>query len=271
MALCKDPVTKELNKRGYNLVKLPRVGIEPLDVLGRDGDSIEKLGSIAEVWTSAVTVPTPGAPAPAAGIEGSQSSDLDIGIGLKLLANALAGLGGGISLPSLNLAFKRARKVQFKFINVESSSVTPFALGKFLAQGTLDLSNPFASQYFGNDETQEYIIFDVLKSDAISVTAKSESGTEVAADVGALSGALSANVKAKVATTGSSEITFQGNVKVTFAFKVFEVIFADGKWTPHGVEADGGIDFAVAEEGDEQDAVPRGVVIARDRLLKLKM
>ena len=54
MGMCKDPVTQELNKRGYNLVKLPRVGIEPLDVLGRDGDSMEKLGSVAEVWTSSV-------------------------------------------------------------------------------------------------------------------------------------------------------------------------------------------------------------------------
>ena len=58
MGMCKDPVTQELNKRGYNLVKLPRVGIEPLDVLGRDGDSMEKLGSVTEVWTSSVAAPT---------------------------------------------------------------------------------------------------------------------------------------------------------------------------------------------------------------------
>jgi len=40
MGLCKDPVTTELNKRGYNLVKLPRVGIDPMDVLGRENDSM---------------------------------------------------------------------------------------------------------------------------------------------------------------------------------------------------------------------------------------
>ena len=156
MGLCKDPVTKELNKRGYNLVKLPRVGIDPMDVLGRENDSMEKLGSIAEVWTSTAPVPLIGAPAPVAGVTGEKTSDLDAGIGLKLLADALAGLGAGLSLPSLNLAFKNAKKVQFKFINVESTSITPFALGKFLANGTLDMSNPFVSHYFGNDETQEH-------------------------------------------------------------------------------------------------------------------
>jgi hypothetical protein len=270
MAICKDPVTKEMNRRGYNLVKLARVGIEPLDVLGRDGESVEKLGSIAEVWTSPVPVPAVGAPMPAAGIDGERSSDLDIGIGLKLLANALAGLGGGISLPSLNVAFKRAKKVQFKFVNVESTSITPFALGKFLAQGTLDLANPFANQYFGNDETQEYIIFDVLKSDSIAVSAKTDAGTMVEADVAALSGALGANVKASAGSSGATEITFQGNAKATFAFKAFEVVFEDGKWTPRGLAAGEGIDFGV-EAQSAADPAQRGVVIAPDRLIKLKM
>ena len=269
MALCKDPVTKELNERGYNLVKLPRAGIEPMDVLGRDGHSMEKLGSIAEVWTSKAAIPVVSAPIPAAGIAGEKSSDLDLGIGLKLLSNVLAGLGGGISLPSLNVAYKRAKKVQFKFTNVESTSITPFALGKFLAGGTLDMSNPFVAHYFGNDETQEYIIFDVLKSDAISVTAKSETGTEVEADVGVLSGALNANVKAKVGGAGSTEITFQGAVKATFAFKLYEVFFENGKWTPRGVGADEDLSFALADS--QTTAYGKSVVIAPGGMLRFTL
>jgi len=269
MALCKDPVTQDLNKRGYNLVKLPRVGIEPLDVLGLDGESMEKLGAISEVWTSPIAAPVPGAPAAAAGINGAKSSDIDVGIGLKLLSNALAGLGGGISLPSLTTAFKRARKIAFTFENVESTSISPFSLGKFLSQGTLDTANPFVSQYFGNDETQEFIIFDVLKSDSLSVTVKGESGASVDADIGALNGALNANVKTTVGTAGSSEITFKGLTKVTFAFKVFQVIFANGKWTPQGVEANDRMSFAVDE--DEATAPNPAVVINPSRLIKLKM
>jgi len=265
MALCKDRVTKELNDRGYNIVKLPRVGIEPMDVLGREDDSMEKLGSIAEVWTSTAPLPVAGAPAPAAGIDGEQSSDLDLGVGLKLLSGALAGLGGGISLPSLNVAFKKAKKIQFKFVNVESTSITPFALGKFLANGTLDMTNPFAAHYFGNDETQEYIIFDVLKSDSISVTAKSETGVEIGADVDALAGALGANVKLKVGVSGSTEITFQSTMKATFAFKLFEVFFENGKWVPKGVGADDDLSFAAND-----DAFGRSVVINPLQLIRIK-
>src|SRR5688572_29138487 len=267
MGLCKDPMTQELNRLGYNLVKLPRIGIEPLDVLGRDGDSMEKLGSVAEVWTSSAPAPTAGAPAPAPNIGGGKTSDLDVGIGLKLLSNMLSGLGGGISLPSLNAAFKRSRKMQFAFTNVESSSVTPFALGKFLANGTLDTSNPFVTHYFGNDETQEYIIFDVLKSDTITVMSKSETGVSVDADIGALSGALSANVKVTAGAAGNSELTFKSAVKATFAFKLFEVFFENGKWVPKGAAADDDLSFAAPMAG----VAEASVVIKPGRMLKIAM
>ena len=267
MGLCKDPTVKKLNSLGYNMVKLPRAGIEPLDVLGREDKSMERLGSIAEVWTSTVSAPVPGPPLSVSAINGEQSNSLDLAIGLQTLAGALAGLGAGISLPSLSFGFKKAKKIQFRFVNVESTSVSPFALGRFLTAGTLDLANPFVSHYFGNDETQEYIIFEVLKSNSISVTAKDEHGVDVAADVGALSGALSANVKLKNTSAGSSEITFESSAtKATFAFKIFEVLFENNHWAPQGIKADDSLSFGISPELEPQ---VEGVVLnpgARVRL-----
>jgi len=152
---------------------------------------------------------------------------------------------------------------------VESTSITPFALGKFLANGTLDMSNPFVSHYFGNDETQEYIIFDVLKSDSISVTAKTETGTTVEADIGALSGALKANVSAKASSTSASEITFEGKAKATFAFKLFEVLFENGKWVPKGAKADDDLSFAVGED-EAGVATVQPAMISPGRLIRLR-
>ena len=100
MGLCKDPTVKKLNSLGYNMVKLPRVGIEPLDVLGREDKSMERLGSITDVWTSSAATPIPGAPVAVSAINGEQSNTIDLAIGLKTLAHALAGLGARISLPS---------------------------------------------------------------------------------------------------------------------------------------------------------------------------
>lgn len=266
---CKDPAVEQLNKLSYNMVKFPRAGIEPLDVLGRDNNTLNRLGSIAEVWTSTLPVPAPGPPQPATGIEGGRTGDLDIGIGLKLLSNALAGLGAAIGLPSLNAGFKKAKRVQFKFVDVVSVGVTPFALGKFLSAGTLDLSNPFVSHYFDNDETQEFIIYEVLKSNTISVTAKDDRGTDVEADVSAIQSALSASVNAKVASSSSSSLIFEGATQATFAFKAYEVIYAANKWNLQGAPADEDLSFAAAAGASVAGSDAKGVMLAPGRALRI--
>ena len=60
----KDPSVTYLNKLGYNVVKLPRTGIEPMDVIGRD-QTVQWLGAIDAIWNSAVPKPQPGPPKPA--------------------------------------------------------------------------------------------------------------------------------------------------------------------------------------------------------------
>jgi hypothetical protein len=267
---CKDPAVEKLNKLSYNMVKLPRAGIEPLDVLGRDNNTLNRLGSIVEVWTSNLPPPTVGAPQPAAAIEGGKTGDLDLGIGLKLLSNALAGLGSVVGLPSLNLGFKKARRVQFKFVDVVSVGVTAFALGKYLSAGSLDLSNPFVSHYFDNGETQEFIIFEVLKSNAVSITAKDEHGVDVAADINALQSVLTANVKAKLSGSSTSTIVFEGAALATFAFKAFEVFYENGKWTLQGARADDDLSFAATAVGSSGEAAVPGVLLSPGRSLSLR-
>src|SRR3569832_1086411 len=112
MAKKKDPSVTFLNRFGYNVVKLPRVGIEPLDLIGRD-DTTQWLGPLASVWESSVPAPAPSAPRPAAPINGQKTDHLQVTFGLKVLASALAAFGA--TVPALDVAFSRARKVQFSY------------------------------------------------------------------------------------------------------------------------------------------------------------
>ena len=112
MALCKDPSITFLNKFGYNVIKLPRVGIEPMDIVGKD-KSTEWLGKLSGVWKTTMAPPVPRPPQPAADVAGQQSDKLELSIGLKILENALRAFGA--SAPSLNFAFNKARKIQFTF------------------------------------------------------------------------------------------------------------------------------------------------------------
>jgi len=163
----KDPSVTFLNKFGYNVVKLPRAGIEPLDVIGID-QTTQWLGSLTTVWQSTVAVPEPSAPRPASPVNGQKTDQLDLNFGLQILSNALAAFGA--TAPSLDLAYKRARKVQFSYTNVTSTVVSPLEAGNYLASGTLNTSNPVVRHYFMEPDSQAFLIVDVLKSDSITVT-----------------------------------------------------------------------------------------------------
>lgn len=245
MALCKDPSLTYLNKFGYNVVRLPGKGILPMDVLGKR-DSVERLGRLSAVWKTAVPEPAAGPPRPVSDLEGQKSQDLNPSIGLKVLANALSGLGAAV--PSVDLAFRHASKVQFTYTNVTSVSVAPLDAGNYLASGDLDTRNPLVSEYFLDDEAHAFLIVDVLQSDRISVTARSENGVETTLDVPAIQGLVGGNVGVKYAGANSATITFQGLEPITFGFKAFAIAYLDGRWTLRGAKASGDMAFAVADD-----------------------
>lgn len=245
MAFCNDPSITFLNKFGYNVVRLPRKDISPMDVLGKR-DSVERLGRLSAIWKTAAAEPAVSAPQPVSDVEGQKSQDLELSIGLKVLENALKGLGAAV--PSLNFAFKQARKVQFTYTNVTSASVEPLDVGNYLASGDLNTNNAAVAPYFLDEDAHAFLIVDVLRSDSISVTAKSESGVETTLDVPAIQGVVGVNIGVKPGSAGSSTITFKGPEPITFGFKAFIIAYSDGRWTLRGAKASGDMAFAVGGE-----------------------
>jgi hypothetical protein len=251
MAKCGDKSVGKLNSKGYNVVKLPRAGIEPMDILGKDKRATEWLGALSAVWNTTVASPAV-ATSPALDISGQESNSLDLSIGLKMLGNVLAAFGA--STPSLDAAYKKARTLQFTYGAVTSSTVQPLQAGNYLAAGTLNTENPLVRHYMLEDEAEAFLIFDVLKSNEISVVAKDENGVDVKVDAGVIQSIVGAKVGLK--TTGSSEtkLTYTGTVPVTFAFRAFEISFDLGRWKLQGADSDG-LSFSTSDT-DEPSGEP---------------
>jgi hypothetical protein len=243
MAKKKDPSITFLNRFGYNVVKLPRVGIEPLDLVGRD-ETTQWLGPLASVWKSSVPVPPASAPRPAAPINGQKTDQMQVSFGLKILANALAAFGA--TVPSLDAAYTRARKVQFAYSNVTSTVVAPLDAGNYLAAGSLNTANPVVAHYLKGEEAQAFLIVDVLKSDSLTVTATDDHGIEVGVDVPAIQGLVGASVKVTSSGSANSTLTFKGAEPVTFGFIVNEIEFDGASWSLQGAAPSGGLAFGTA-------------------------
>jgi hypothetical protein len=238
----KDPSITFLNKYGYNVVKLPRTGIEPMDIVGRDETTLN-LGNIGKIWTSTVPQPEPGPARPTAAVNGMKTDALDVSFGLDILANALAAFGA--TVPSLKAAYQSAHTVNFAYTNVTTTSVSPFDAGAYLASGTLQTANPQVTNYFFNENAQAYLILDVLKSASITITATDSNGTSVGVDVPAIQAVVGANVTVKSSNASNSEITFTGPAPLTFGFSVQQIARVGDKWTLHGAAPSGNIAFAV--------------------------
>ena len=245
----KDPSITFLNKFGYNVIKLPRTGIEPLDVIGRD-QGMQWLGPLNKVWASTGPEPLPGPPHPAAAVNGQRTDALELTFGLSILANTLAAFGA--SAPSLHSAFKNAHSVQFVYANVTTTSISPFDAGNYLAAGTLRTDNPVVKNYFGNEKAKAFLIVEVLKANSITVTATDSHGEEVGIDLPHIEGLLDAKIGVKPSNSSNSTVTFTGPVPITFGFAVQEIAHTGDYWTLRGAAPSAGLAFAVGDNTHEE-------------------
>jgi hypothetical protein len=255
----KDPSITFLNKYGYNVVRLPRTGIEPMDIVARDEQDILNLGPLSKVWSSPIPEPQPKPPRPTSAVNGMKTDALDVSFGLKVLADALAAFG--VSAPSFNVAYQGAHSVHFAYTNVTTTSVEPFDVGSYLGgndddEGKLQTGNPQVANYFLNPNAKTYIILDVLKSDSITVSATDSNGVGVTLDVPAIQGVVGANVAVKPSSSSSSEVTFTGPAALTFGFAVQQIVRVGDKWVLHGAKPSGNIAFAVPGAKPADAATP---------------
>ena len=234
MALCRDPALTFLNDQGYNVVRLPRAGIDPLDVLGRDGGRLERLGSLPQVWSTSEQVPGPPAIGPAASISGQSTGNLKLSLGLKLLGDILGALGA--STPHLDFAYRSARSIQLSFVDVETAAVDPFAIGRFLSSGDLASGNPFVARFFEDEDAEVFVIFEVLRTGSLAVAAQGSNGAEVAVDLPAIQGAVGAKVSVAQSSGREALLTFTGEEPLSFGFKAFELSYVDGDWRVQGAD-----------------------------------
>lgn len=228
MAICKDQSLTYLNKFGYNVVRLPRTGINPLDVLGKNKVSYERLGRLDQIWESTVNVPGPNAPQFAPQINVVQTGKIKLSVGLKILGNILSSFG--VAGASLESSFQGVHTLKFSFGMPEIVSIDIFKIGDFMSNGNLKSQNPVVKHYFEEEEARTFVLSEILKTDTISVKSFNEAGVEMKADVSGIQETVNGKVNVSAGRERNTEIIYKGNEKLVFGFKAFEIIWNDGRW-----------------------------------------
>jgi hypothetical protein len=255
---CTDPVLTYLNELGYNVVRLPRSGIVPLEVIGKRGrENPETLGQIETIWKSETAKPTP-AEDTATSVNGGITKSLKLSIGIKLLENILPALGAGTA--SVGATYQNASTLKFRFGKPKVLKIDALIVGEYLRSGDIDLQNSL-TKYFLKKDYYAYIITEVLQSNSISVIAEDKLGNGIDVAIPAVGGAAKGGVTIEKSTATKGALTYKGKEFLTFGYKAFQIAVVDGRWDLERVRSTGSNALlAPADEAKARETLKDAVV-----------
>jgi len=227
--LCNDQSVSYLKSFGYNVVRLPKADINPLQIITKNGVASEVLGDLSTILVQGGTINLPLVKRNeiTAAISGQRTSDLSVGVGLSILSNIIGAMGGGkIGLDS---QYNNARTIAFEFQEVLTDSVEIAALDQYLSDADI---NPYSTHMRKLLESDDiYIITSVIKSTTLNVEAAAKDKTAIHVDVPAIQQIVGANIKIEANASQSSKVSFSGKIPLVFGFKAVKLSYDDGKYT----------------------------------------
>jgi hypothetical protein len=226
MGICTDQSTTYLKRLGYNVVRHPQEGIQPLDLIGAQAGSNNYLGSLDRLITNA----QPELPAIQSGlvatdVNGQRSSELKLAIGANILGSVIAAMGGNLGVDT---SYTNARTLEFHFSDVLKDRAAPLDIGNYLRDGEVDAGNPVLKEYvLGNGRL--YLITEAIKTRKLSVNYQRDTGVSAKVDVPVIQQLVGGNVAVQVAGDSSSTVTYEGQKYLTFGFRCYEVGIEGGE------------------------------------------
>jgi hypothetical protein len=260
MGICIDSSTKFLKKLGYNVVRLPREGIVPLQLIGVQNGDAQQLGGLDQLIVNgagAGGLPVIRTNEKAVDVNGQRSSDLSAALGLNILGAIIGSMGGDLGIKT---QYKAAKTITFEYTDVTGDAVDPLAVGRYLRDALVDVDNKIVEQYvLGNGRL--YLITRTLKSTKFRVDAKRSDGGSLAVEVPEIQKTVGGNIEVKADASGSNAVTYEGKIPLIFGFQCLDVGVRDGVLSLENTAA-GSVAMAEAKE-------PESVILDKGGLLNL--
>ena len=226
---CTDPLLGTLKQYGYNVVRLPRADIRPLQILARKKTDLESYGNLTTILDPAATgVPAIAENVAVANIAGKQMRTGVIGakLGASMLGGVVAAMGG--SPLGLDASYEHASTVEFEFQDVTEDSLEIAALDLYLSVAQVNPNARAVAQLLESDAI--CVITRTLKARTLKVNAKDSSNRSLAVDAEKIQHLVGAKVKVSGGTEGTSAVTFQGNTPLVFGFQAVQLVYRDGRF-----------------------------------------
>jgi hypothetical protein len=207
----------------YNVIRLPRTNVRPLQILEKRGSDLVALGEITDLFQAgSVGAPVVGPDEQAGFINGKRTRDLDLNVGLTLLGGIIGAMTGAQA--KVSAAYKKASALAFEFDDVMVNQVNQIAVNKFLAGAKVDAAAG-SGLIKALNEDRLYVITSTIKSKKFTTEAVQSSGTAVGVDVPVIKAAVGGSVGIKVGGANNSKVTYSGGTPLVFGFQAARMEF----------------------------------------------
>ncbi len=217
-----------LAEYGYNLVKLPKEGIEPLLLLYKNKRDVNSGGKNID-WLFAVTdSPLPSVSKNNVTVDIQENALVSYNgeLGLKLLEQLLEKLKMGNLSGKLDA--NSMHSIQIRYQDVLEDNVSVIELDSFISGSEPDVKefNSFKEKLKDSDL---YVINSVLKSNSFSISAQDENGQKVDLEA-KLKGVVDADVHVGRSHKDEVVLKHEKATPIVFAFKAQRIIYDHKKW-----------------------------------------
>jgi hypothetical protein len=224
-----DPLLTYLKSFGYNVIRLPRTDIQPLQVLVKEDTRLTRLGDLATILRPGTQVALPRLKenVAAANISGERTRDLSIGVGLSILGSVIGAMGG--SKLGLDVTYKNARTAAFEFADVLEDRVDLADIDQYLTDADISAFSSHAAQLLEADSV--YVMTSTIKSKKFIVQAKESSGTPIEIQIPEIQKTVGGSVKVTSAREASSKVAYEGPQPLVFGFQAARLFYENGRYT----------------------------------------
>jgi hypothetical protein len=226
--MCHDPFLSCLAAFGYCVVRLPMADLDPLQLLLRAGDDLDRLGSLPTVLEPGphVGIPRAARGVPAPSISGGRTGRLDLGVGLSLLGGVVAAMGG--SKVGLDEAYRAAHTLTFEFTDVTEDRVEIVDLDQYLTDARISRRSSHVAALLEAGEV--YATTAVVRSRSLTVEARDENGASVSVQLPVLQQVAGGRLSVNQSGTGASTVVYAGDTPLGFGFRAVRLFYEDGRY-----------------------------------------
>ncbi|MCP9493857.1 MAG: hypothetical protein MSG64_05295 [Pyrinomonadaceae bacterium MAG19_C2-C3] len=220
-----DSVLSLLKNFNYNVVRLPRTDIKPLQLFEKQDNDLVFLGDVSDLFMAGnAPLPQISADEQAAFINGKRSGSLKLNVGLSILGGIIGAMGG--SKFGVDVGFNKANALAFEFNDVKMNRIKRTELEKYLLAAKIDPSLGPTARLLEADKL--YIVTNTIKSKKFTTEAITSSGTSVGVDVPVIQQAVGASVGVKKEGSSTSKVTFEGSMPLVFGFQAIRLVYDKG-------------------------------------------